>query len=111
MTTPAHTPGPWKITESPSSIFIRCGRRTDNHIRDGAPVAVIHKGHPSFTTEEQRTNARLIAAAPEMHTLLDHLDPPLSHDDDCDSRMNRACECSCYRATINALLTWIDSTG
>lgn len=91
-TATTHTPGPWTITESPSSIFVRCGRRTDNHIKDGAPVAVIHKSHPAFTTEEQMTNARLIAAAPEMLTRIKELESSLAFIlENSDGKPSRIC--------------------
>lgn len=55
-TAPKHTPGPWRIDET------KFGRRTIKNAK-GASVVVIEK----WTAEE---DARLIAAAPDMLTVL-----------------------------------------
>ncbi len=57
MNTPEHTPGPWQVNE-----------RFDGHVMtsDGLAVADCCLDYSSIDFDEQKINARLIAAAPEL---------------------------------------------
>ena len=57
-----HTPGPWHVGMKPGPIV---------YGEDGAQVAPLHV--PMVPKEENRANARLIAAAPELLEALENL--------------------------------------
>jgi hypothetical protein len=59
----AHTPGPWKLSEkNPDAVISSVG----NYVADCGASMIIPPA-------EQAANARLIAAAPDLLSALDHL--------------------------------------
>ncbi len=74
-----HTPGEWTTgqifncdtaEDASLAVFANPKHRQEGCTKDGAVICVI--APPAFTTEEDRANARLIAAAPELLAALHH---------------------------------------
>lgn len=67
-TTATHTPGPWRTGDLAVTIF---GPKSDHP----APVTIAHLATPGprLSVSEQKANARLIAAAPEMLAALESI--------------------------------------
>lgn len=66
MSTAAHTPGPWENIDNMNEtgdISILCGKV---NAYGNYHVASISRGPVEHLTEEDKANARLIAAAPEL---------------------------------------------
>lgn len=57
----AHTPGPWKVFETPTGKVVGIGRQSD-----GYAVADAGFGVWGEQSDEASANARLIAAAPDL---------------------------------------------
>ncbi len=76
-----HTPGPWTLETVPTSIgtchkigpFPSLGVREENHACVYADNVRPHDYGHSHVGDELLANARLIAAAPEMLDLLQHM--------------------------------------
>lgn len=68
-----HTPGPWSVHQLTGSAFGDVGIRAEGKVVAGY-VALMNTRWPhAGQQEEQRANAKLIAAAPELLTALDEL--------------------------------------
>lgn len=87
----AHTPGPWHFTE-PHDEMIRVTSNGTDHGKGARTVVVLHAFHLSLI-EEERANAHLIAAAPDLLAALEAFTrnlqrgpwgddgPPVTHPD------------------------------
>lgn len=74
-----HTPGPWKIIRGDDELFISSASR-----KGKVEIATIDTGYIRSFAAEQRANARLIAAAPDLlENLQGCMEALASHVPDC----------------------------
>ncbi len=78
--TQGHTPGPWRASECMSTCNVNI---LETGKRDGVVIGILNRS----TAVENRANARLIAAAPE---LLEALKELLSYEDVIHHSANKA---------------------
>lgn len=62
-----HTPGPWEVGEGKMSLMVYCDDSLGSRVAD-----LSNSGH-GITIEQDKANVRLIAAAPEMFSVLERL--------------------------------------
>jgi hypothetical protein len=65
----SHTPGPWTMWNRNKSDYIILGP----HNGHGSPEVANVNGYIEFTDEENKANAKLIAAAPDMFDIIKEL--------------------------------------
>lgn len=72
----AHTPGPWKVIRTVRGYVSHITAPKENPNHPGGIVDILRKGSFIFpSSDEAAANARLIAAAPDMHAALLWLKP------------------------------------
>lgn len=69
MSAPAFTPGPWDLWLDDRDGAFQITALSENHLRTN--LVVVQRGGMRHRVEEAKANARLMAAAPDMHDALE----------------------------------------
>ncbi len=99
MTEPKFTPGPWKQKDDKILAPAITWQNHTGMLWEGIPYICQIMYPTASKTETANSNARLIAAAPEMYELLQETFGD-ECDDDCGSACDIAEECEVRRARI-----------